>query len=126
MYPLQLQPAKLEPGQGRHWALTALGARLGLEKRTCERNTKTLSAAGSNLPLLNMVLNKKLVVNTEVCFSIIFSPSQGHPPSQSPTRQVWGVALGKTKAVATPQRSSTAYLMNLNCSYHHHVLNLIP
>lgn len=95
MYPLQRQPAKLEPGQGRDSALTAHGARPGLEKCTCKRNTKALPAAGTNLLLLNVVVNKKLVGNKEDSFSFIFSPSQGHPPSQSPTRQVWGVALDR-------------------------------
>lgn len=95
MYPLQRQPAKLEPGQGRDLALTARGARPGLEKCTCKRNTKALPAAGTNLLLLNMVVNKKLVGNKEDSFSFIFSPSQGHPPSQSSTRQVWGVALDR-------------------------------
>lgn len=124
-YLLQGQPAKMEPGQGRDWAFTARGARPELEKFTCRRNTKNLPAAGSNLLLLTMVVNKKLVVNTEVSFCFIFSPFQGHPPSQSPTRQVWGVALDRTRAVARPQRYSTAYVMLFNCSYHHHVLNLI-
>lgn len=113
MYPGQGQPATTEPGQGRDWAFSARGARPELEKFTCKRNTKTLPAAGSNLPLLKMVVNKKLVVNTEVSFSLIFSSSQGHPPSQSPTKQVWGVALDRIRAVARPQRHSTAYLMLL-------------
>lgn len=125
MYSVQGQPDTTEPGQGRDWAFTARGARPELEKFTCKRNTKTVPAAGSNLLLLKMVVNKKLVVNTEVSFSFIFSPSQGHPPSQFPSKQVWGVALDRIGAVARPQRHSTAYLMLFNCSCHHHVLNLI-
>lgn len=89
MYPLQRQPAKPEPGQGRDSAVSApgAGARLGLEKRACRRSTKTLPAAGTSLLLVlfNMLVNKKLVVNTEVSFSSITSPSREttvtHPPS---------------------------------------------
>lgn len=89
MYPLQRQPAKQEPGQGRDSALSARGsgARLGLEKHAWRRSTKTLPAAGTSLllVLLNMVVNKKLVVNTELSFSSIYSPSREttvtHPPS---------------------------------------------
>lgn len=69
-----------------------------MEKCTCKRNTKTLPAAGSNQLLLTMVVDK-LMVNTEVYFSFIFSPSQGHPLSQSPTRPVWGVALDRIRVV---------------------------
>lgn len=89
MYPLQRQPAKPELGQGRDSALSAHGAgtRLGLVKHACRRSTKTRPAAGTNLllVLLNMVVNKKLVVNMEVSFSSIYSPSMEitvtNPPS---------------------------------------------
>lgn len=111
MYPLQRQPAKPEPGQGRDSAVSApgAGARLGLEKRACRRSTKTLPAAGTSLLLVlfNMVVNKKLVVNTEVSFSSITSPSRETnlpvPPKASDSL---GCCTGQDGAMARPQRYS--------------------
>lgn len=113
MYPLQRQPAKPEPGQGRDSALSArvAGAKLGLEKRACGRSTKTLPAGGTNLllVLLNTVVNKKLVMNTKVSFSSISSPSREitvtHSPS--PPQGKWqfgvlpwaGLGCGKTSEI---------------------------
>lgn len=121
---VQRQPAKPEPGQGKDWALTAHGARPGLEKCTCKRNTKALPAAGSNLLLFLMMIDKKLMVNRGLLFLHLL-PFLGSPTLPVPHKASLGYCLGQDQGCGRPQRYSTAYLMHFNCSYNHHVLNLI-
>lgn len=86
MYPLQKQSAKPEPGQVRDPAcfLCGAGTSHGLEKCSCRRSTKTLPAAAANLllVLLNMVMNKKLTLNTEISFSSTAPPTRPLPGKQ--------------------------------------------
>ena len=72
---------------GREGTLLSLPVGPELTKCASKGNTKTPPAAGTNLllVLLNMVVNKELVVNGEVSSSSIPSPSREttvtHPPS---------------------------------------------